>query len=238
LLVLNSYFLQLRFACVPALHCHSCPLSIFACPVGVLVNFSALRILPFFAIGMLGIVGVVSGRLVCGWLCPFGLIQDVLHKIPVRKIRIPRKFAYTKYLVLIGLVFAVPFFFPNSRFTFCRVCPAATLEASIPWRIMGVSSGYGFSFFFRVAVLLGVLVLVVILNRGFCRLLCPLGAIFSLFNRFSLFRIRLTKKDCNDCGLCARVCPVGLNPAKEMYSPECIRCLKCTSTRHLKFGIK
>jgi len=238
LVALNLYFLQLHSICIPALNCHFCPAAVFACPIGVLVNFSSLRIFPFVAVGLLGLVGIIGGRLVCGWLCPFGLLQDSLHKIPTRKITVPHQFAYTKYAVLIGLVILVPFFFPNSHLTFCRLCPTGTLESAIPWKIMGISSGYDFRFLLRISILLGVVALAIVLNRGFCRLLCPLGAIFSIFNRFSLFRIRLTKKDCNNCGRCTKMCPAGLNPAEQMHSPECIRCLECTSTRHLKLGIK
>jgi len=237
-LFLNAYFFRLRSICIPALNCHSCPAAVFACPIGVLVNFAGLRIFPFVAIGILGLVGIVAGRLVCGWLCPFGLLQDGLHKIPSKKLTPPPRLGYVKYLVLIALVGMVPFFFPKSPLTFCRVCPAATLESSIPWRIMGVSSGVLSAFVIRVAILVGVLLLVVAVSRGFCRLLCPLGAIFALFNRVSLFRIRLTKEDCNDCGLCARDCPVEIHPVTQMNSAECIRCLKCTSRRHLKLGMK
>ncbi len=234
----NLYFVQLRSICIPVLNCHSCPAAVFACPIGVLLNFSSLRIFPFVALGTLGLVGIIGGRWVCGWLCPFGLLQDGLHKIPTKKITMLPKLAYMKYGVLIGLVILIPYFFPNSAFAFCRICPAGTLESAIPWRIMGIVSGYSLRFYLRMAILLGVFALVIALGRGFCRLLCPLGAIFSIFNRYSLFRIRVTKEDCKDCGECAKLCPVGLNPPRQMHSPECIRCLKCTSTHHLKFGIR
>jgi len=238
LVFLNAYFLRLRSICIPALNCHSCPAAVFACPIGVVVNFASLRIFPFVAIGILGLVGIIGGRLVCGWLCPFGLIQDGLHKIPTKKLSVPPKLGYAKYGVLIALVLLVPFFFPGSALVFCRLCPAGTLESSIPWRIMGVSSPFILGFSVRIAILVGVLALVIIVSRGFCRVLCPLGAIFALFNRFSLLRIRLTKHDCNNCGLCAKKCPVDIDPVTQMNSPECIRCLKCTSTHHLKLGAR
>jgi len=238
LVFLNAYFLRLRSICIPALNCHSCPAAVFACPIGVIVNFASLRIFPFIAIGILGVVGTIGGRLVCGWLCPFGFIQDGLYKIPTKKLSLPHKVGYTKYLVLIAMVVAIPFFFPNSLLVFCRVCPAATIESSIPWRIMGVSTPFTLGFPLRIGVLVVVLILMIVVSRGFCRLLCPLGAIFSIFNRFSFFRIRLTKHDCNDCGRCLKNCPVRIHPVKQMNSPECIRCLKCTSTHHLKLGVK
>ncbi len=235
---LNAYFLRLRSICIPALNCHSCPAAVFACPIGVLVNFASLLVFPFVAVGILGLAGTIGGRLVCGWLCPFGLLQDGLYKIPSKKLTISPRLAYTPYLVFVGLVVMVPFFFPKSLLVFCRVCPAGTLESSIPWRIIGLSTPFTIGFPLRLAILLGVLILMIVVSRGFCRLLCPLGAIFGLFNRFSLFRIRLTKHKCNNCGLCARMCPVAIDPVKQMNSPPCIRCLKCTSTHHLKLGVK
>jgi ferredoxin-type protein NapH len=238
LALLNAYFLRLRSICVPALNCHSCPAAVFACPIGVLVNFASLRIFPLVAIGILGLAGIIGGRLFCGWLCPFGLIQDGLYRIPTRKFTAPPSLGYAKYLVLILLVVTVPFLFPKSLLVFCRVCPAGTLESSIPWRIIGVSTPFTLGFPIRMTILLGVLILMIVVSRGFCRILCPLGAIFAVFNRVSLFRIRLTKRECKDCGLCASMCPVEIDPVKEMNSPECVRCLKCTSTRHLKLGIK
>jgi len=238
LALLNVYFLRLRSLCIPALNCHSCPAAVFACPIGVLVNFASLRVFPFVAIGILGLVGTIGGRLVCGWICPFGFLQDGLYKVPTRKLTLRPGLAYGKYLMLLGLVLMVPFFFPKSALVFCRVCPAGTVESSIPWRIIGVSSPFTFGFPLRIGILLSMLVLMIVVSRGFCRLLCPLGAIFSVFNRFSLLRMRLTKHDCSNCGLCAKRCPVEIDPVKQMNSPECIRCLKCTSTHHLKLGIK
>jgi hypothetical protein len=131
LVFLNVYLLRLRSICIPALNCHSCPAAVFACPIGVLVNFAALRVFPFVAIGILGFVGSITGRLACGWLCPFGFIQDGLYKIPSKKFGIPRRLGYTKYVALLLMVAFIPFFFPESLLVFCRVCPAGTLESAI-----------------------------------------------------------------------------------------------------------
>lgn len=240
--ILMLPFFGLKRICGPALHCHSCPLSMFACPLGVLVNFSTLRIIPFVAIGTLGLIGTLFGRIVCGWICPFGLLQDGLAKITRLKYSIPRPLRYTKYLVLVGLVFFVPFFFPGAPYTFCHFCPTGTLESAVALRVIGdeqaLAAGMGTMFFIRVAILAGFFIFTILVSRGFCRMFCPLGAIYSLFNRISLFRMSLNTHKCTNCGACAKKCPVDIDPVKDINSAECIRCLDCTPIGHLKLGSK
>ena len=78
---------NLKHACVPGLNCYSCPGATGACPIGSLQavigswNFK----MAYYVIGFLIFVGALLGRLVCGFLCPFGLIQDLLNKIPFPK---------------------------------------------------------------------------------------------------------------------------------------------------------
>ncbi|MDI6827889.1 MAG: 4Fe-4S binding protein [Armatimonadota bacterium] len=209
-----------------------------ACPIGILINFGTLRLIPFITIGILGLVATLGGRLVCGWICPFGLLQDALYKIRTRKITLPYQLTFVKYVLLVGLVFAVPFLLPGRPYTYCNFCPAGTLESAIPWAFMGISSGSWWSFITRITILLGVLILAVLASRSFCRVLCPLGALFALFNRFSLFRLKMTIKTCDGCGICQAKCPVEIDPVSQMNTAECIRCLECTTTNHLKLGTK
>lgn len=236
---LNLPFTHLLGVCAPVFYCHGCPLATMACPIGVLVNFSTLRVFPFLALGILGLVGTIGGRLVCGWLCPFGMIQDLLYKIPTKKIKIPRAFNYAKYGILVGLVFAVPYFLPGQPYTFCHFCPSGTLEASIPWELRGVaSSGGSGAHAARLIILGAVLLLGVIATRSWCKTLCPLGAIFSFFNKFSIFRFRLATHECKGCGVCLKKCPVEIDPVADMNTAECIRCADCTTTDHIKLGMR
>lgn len=238
LVFLNLPFLRLRAICAPVFYCHSCPLASMACPLGVLVNFSALKLFPFITLGILVMVGTLGGRFVCGWLCPFGFMQDLLYKIRSRKFSVPQWTGYTKYAVLVGLVLAVPFFWPGKPYTFCDFCPSGTIESTIPWAFLGVFNGFVPRFFIRISVLLAVIALAVLVSRGFCRTLCPLGAIFSFFNRFSLFRFSLEYEKCDDCGVCAELCPVDIDPVDQMNGAECVRCLDCTSNKHIDIGVK
>ena len=231
-----------KAVCVPVLNCYSCPGALGACPIGALQ--AALggmkRHFPFYVLGMLMLFGVVLGRVVCGLLCPFGLVQDLLHKLPFPKVEVPRRIdrpaRYVKYVVLLVLVVLLPAFAltdPGVRPPyFCQyVCPAGTLEGGIPLLLADpmLRGLAGALFQWKVLVLIGVVLPSLCIHRPFCRYLCPLGAFYSLFNRFSFFQMRLDERRCVGCGRCERSCPMAVEVTKDINSPECIRCGKCRS---------
>ena len=96
--------------CNPGLNCYSCPAAGFACPIGALqaVNGSMEFQFSFYVAGVLLAFGVLLGRAVCGWLCPFGLIQELIHRIPSPKLKLKKVFLYLKYLVLVVFVLVLP----------------------------------------------------------------------------------------------------------------------------------
>lgn len=239
--------------CAPGFYCHGCPWATMACPIGILVNFSKLGVFPVLALGTLGLFGALAGRFVCGWICPFGWLQDMLYKIRTRKFHMPPALRYVKYAMLVVFVIGIPYMMgarmfglsTANRATFCDICPSGFLEALIPYASMGgwntdsgLFAGFNSLFFIKAGITLGVVLMSVFIARGFCRMFCPLGAIFGLFNKFSLFRYNLTYHKCNGCGACAKVCPVEIDPVKQINDAECIRCYECTNTKHLKFGAK
>ena len=93
--------------CNPGLHCYSCPAASVSCPIGALqsVSGSMKFDFSFYITGFLLAVGVLLGRFVCGFLCPFGLVQELLAKIPApgKKLRLPAFTKYLKYIILIVL---------------------------------------------------------------------------------------------------------------------------------------
>jgi len=233
-------------ACVPILNCYSCPSAIGACPIGSIQNFFAtlkfnLSIVSYqfglYVIGVLGAVGSLVGRMPCGWLCPFGLVQEVLYKIPSRKFHIPKFMSYGRYVVLVMFVFLLPLLvldqYGFGQTWFCKwICPAGTLEAGIPLVILneGIRSQVGLLFSWKMFVLILFLVWMVFAQRPFCRTTCPLGAIFGLFNKVSLFRMAVDDDKCIQCNTCYENCPVELKIYESSNSPDCVRCLKCVKS--------
>ena len=230
---------SLKYACVPGLNCYSCPGALASCPMGALqsvLNKKGFEI-PFAVLGFFFIFGSIFGRFVCGWLCPFGMVQDLLHKIPIfrKRKQLPYNsvLKYGKYLVLFGLVI-VGSSFLFSGFVkvpaFCKyLCPSGTLMGAIPLLSANeqLRSQIGGLFYWKLGVLIFLIVLSMKIYRPFCQYLCPLGAIYGWFNRFSLVQIRWEKEGCTSCMACRKACPVNLPPEKISVSAECIKCGKC-----------
>lgn len=240
-----------KAVCVPVLNCYSCPGALGACPIGSLQAAlgGSSRRFPFYVLGLLMLFGVALGRLICGLLCPFGLVQDLLHKIPVsrkwKRLPFHKILKYGKYVTLVLLV-GVGSLFLFGGFAkipaFCKyLCPSGTLLGALP--LLGrnelLRSQIGGLFYWKLGVLLFLLILSVKVYRPFCQYLCPLGAIYGWFNRFSLVQIRWEKEKCISCGACERACPVALDVQEISVSPECIRCGKCVGacpTKCLQFS--
>lgn len=231
----------LKGVCVPFLNCYACPSALFACPIGTLQHFMAMRTVPFYLLGFLGLVGMTVGRMPCGWICPFGFLQDLMYRIRSPKYRIPRMWSYCKYLTLVFLAIVIPF--KTGELWFSNLCPAGKLSAALPWLLWNpvdaatgqpvVQQSPGVVFYLGVLILMGFLVWFVLSKRPFCRVACPLGAIFSVFNRYSLIRLEVVPQ-CDGCNTCEIHCPMDLNVYEDIDSIDCIRCLECTRCGHVK----
>ena len=228
-----------KTVCVPVLNCYSCPGALGACPIGSLqATLGVKHHFPFYVLGLMMLFGVLLGRLVCGLLCPFGLVQDLLYKIPFHKCNVPKKIdrpaRYLKYCILLVLVILLPAFAASKSGIippyFCKyLCPAGTLEGGIPHVLLNpqLRKVAGVLFDWKLLVLLFIVLASTIVHRPFCRYLCPLGAFYSLFNRFSFFQMHVDRSKCVGCRVCERVCPMAVEVIKNCNSAECIRCGKC-----------
>ena len=249
-LVTNSFFEgfktgkiysgELKQLCVPGMNCYSCPGAKGSCPIGALqaVIGSPNYKFSYYVVGFLFFVGALIGRGVCGYLCPFGLVQDLLHKIPfVKKIETfkgDKALRKAKYLILLVFVILLPLFLVDiigqGAPYFCKlICPVGMLEGGIPlvWMNTSMRGAVGFLYAWKGLILLLTILLSIIIYRPFCKYICPLGAIYSLFNSVSFFRYTLDHQKCIHCGRCKAVCEMQCDPVQNCNDLECIRCGKC-----------
>jgi polyferredoxin len=194
-----------------------------------LLNFAVLS-------GVLG-VSLVAGRAFCGWMCPLGAVQEWLaglarriggekHRVRGKLSQAPfprqlprwadRPLRYVKYLIL-GLVLftSVAAVYPPLH----PFCPARAV----------------FSFKLTTGLMWSVLIIFIItsllVERIWCKYLCPLGAALAIFNRISPVRLYADFKSCNHCGRCDIECSMGIKDVPDNLSDtECIRCLECLET--------
>ncbi len=229
-----------KYICLPGMNCYSCPGALGACPIGSLqatLNARQYK-LSLYALGFLALFGTIMGRFVCGFLCPFGLIQDLLFKIPfVKKIRrLPGEKAlrWLRFVFLAVFVILLPLFVID--FTglgqpwFCKwICPVGTLEGGIPLVLLNsaMRGAAGFLFRWKLVILLITILSSIIIYRPFCRYLCPLGAVYGLFNKISFYRIKIDTDKCISCGACQKACRLDIPVWQNPDSLDCIRCGDC-----------
>ncbi|MDE7396030.1 MAG: redoxin family protein [Clostridiales bacterium] len=226
-----------KYMCVPGLNCYSCPGAVGACPLGAFQNAlaeSSVRA-PYYVIGILAIFAIMFARTICGFLCPVGLVQELLYKIrtpKLRKSRVTRIFSYFKYVLLAVLVIIIPLLYSRRNVPlpgFCKyICPAGTLGGAIGLLINPKNSAMfgmlGGQFAWKFSLLIVFIVASVFIFRFFCRFFCPLGAIYGFFNRIALLGVKVDKEKCTDCGKCVTVCKMDI---KRVGDHECINCGQC-----------
>lgn len=242
----------LKSICAPGLNCYSCPAATLACPIGslqqILANIRfALQTgqyhVGLFVVGSMGVAGGFFGRMICGWACPFGLIQELLYKIPTpRKYDVPRPLRYIKFVILAVMVILLPLFaidaFGAGQTYFCKyLCPAGTLEAGIPMLFLQpeLRQTVGPLFYNKLSFLVFFVIWSVLASRPFCRTACPLGAFYALFSKSKLVSLRWHEDRCTKCKACHYVCPMGVKFNESPQDTECISCLKCMN-QACKYG--
>ena len=239
-----------KSVCVPGLNCYSCPGAVGACPLGSLQSSLSGVILhfPFYVLGLIMLMGLFFGRLICGWACPFGLMQELIYKLPTPKIKLSpavQRFTLLKYLITVIFLVVLPlgFYFIDGIGipAFCKyICPAGTLEAALPLAAVNkdISSALGGLFTWKLMILLMVILASACIYRPFCRFICPLGAIYSLFNKLSIYGVKVDMGKCIGCDKCLRHCPM---QCQSLGDRECIHCNACAEvcpTKAISLGKK
>lgn len=227
-----------KAVCVPGFNCYSCPGAAGACPLGSIQNalaYSGHRA-GWYVLGIIMIFGLSLGRTICGWLCPLGLIQELLYKIPtpkIKKSRVTRALSYLKYVILAVFVVAVPMWYGVRHDLavpgFCKyICPAGTFEGAIGLLSNPKNTSYFamlrilFTRKFVIMIVIGAAC--IFCYRSFCRFICPLGAIYGLFNKLALVSVKVDENRCNGCGSCVRSCKMDV---RHVGDHECINCAQC-----------
>ena len=232
----------LKRFCVPGMNCYACPAAVMSCPIGAMQAVLGQRKakFPFYVIGFLSFIGILVGRFICGWLCLFGLIQELLYMIPVPKLTVKKHIdnvlRFAKYVFLFGFCIALVLFlrteFGITIPYFCKfICPIGMLEGGIPLLILNEAyrTAAGLLYAWKFIILVLIVVLSMIINRPFCKYICPLGAFYSLFQKFSFLKLSVDTDLCVNCGACEKLCKMQVNPALDPNNKECIRCGECVS---------
>lgn len=227
-----------KSVCVPGLNCYSCPAASGACPIGsfqAVVGSSKFGF-SYYITGFLILLGVLLGRFICGFLCPFGWLQELLHKIPSKKLSTKKlkPLTYLKYIILLLAVVLLPALAVNDVGMgdpfFCKyICPQGVLEGAIPLSLVneGIRAALGTLFVQKLFILLAAVALSILFYRPFCKWICPLGAFYALLNKISLLEIKMDEQKCVSCGKCAASCKMDVDVRKTPNHAECIRCGKC-----------
>ncbi len=234
----NIYTGKTKQFCAPGINCYSCPGAVGACPLGSLQgSFSADKSTIYYVCGILLLYAILFGRMICGWFCPFGLIQELIYKIKTPKLKkspITRILSYLKYVILVFFVFIVPItyaFRDTPLPAFCKyICPAGTIEGGLLLLSNKVNVGYfsmlGPIFTWKFLLMISMVVGCIFIFRLFCRFICPLGALYGLFNKYSIFGIKVEQSKCVDCNKCISQCKLDIH---HVGDAECISCGECIS---------
>lgn len=250
-IITNSYFKgffngkiytgKLKNLCYPGLNCYSCPGALGSCPLGSLQNaFASVKSqISFYILGMLMLFGILFGRLICGFLCPFGLFQDLIYKLKFFKIKKQKNIPLHKYMKNLRYIFLaffvviMPIFLRDNLISspyFCKyICPSGTFMAGVPLILTNKEyfSIIGYLFAWKMLLMIIFFLLSIKFYRPFCKYICPLGAIYGFFNPISIYRFEIKKDKCISCKRCQKACPMDIKVYQSPNSFDCIRCQKC-----------
>ncbi len=238
----------------PYFFCYSCPWDVGACPIGILEHsvidiqieglfWTGMAMLGFF-IGFMVLMGLLFGRAFCGWGCPIGALQDVTNKTGIGKYlnkkiggEIDHRVKYIKYLILIAIPFLSYWAMDLFYTTFC---PVGGVTGTVPTLVFYASEWtLGTTFPIKITSIVLFIILILLVVRGWCKYLCPVGAFLAPLNYKSAVNLSRDEGSCTNCNLCERACPMDVKGMGRHEDAECILCGRCVDNcRHgsLKLG--
>ncbi|MCD6512959.1 MAG: 4Fe-4S binding protein [Thermoplasmata archaeon] len=227
----------------PYFYCWEAPQATMSCPIGIMEHavLETSIALALILTGTIFIVSSIFGRAACGWACPIGFLQDLIGKDKKKNKKgmseRDRKARYIKYAILAAIP---PVVYITGTMAYTNICPIGGLTATIPILLLS-PGGYTPTAFFipKITLVALTIFLIVFVRRGWCKYLCPVGAMMGPFNKVSLLQIKFDESKCLKCYNCAIACPMDINMPYDNKSAECIRCGLCIDacpTDALKFG--
>jgi uncharacterized protein with FMN-binding domain/NAD-dependent dihydropyrimidine dehydrogenase PreA subunit len=178
---------------------------------------------------------IIMGPVFCGWICPFGTLQDVFSKLGsklgIKKYAMPAKvkkvLAFSRYLLLIITIFISADFI----FNILSLDPRANLTTLLGGKTLTIA-GYIAIFIFALSSMF--------FERPFCNYLCIEGAKFGLLSAARPVTIIRNEETCVGCSKCNRACPMNIDVAShgQVRSLQCINCMECVAACPVKDTLK
>ncbi|MDD4954677.1 MAG: 4Fe-4S binding protein [Candidatus Omnitrophica bacterium] len=204
---------EIGFICNSGIPCSNCLLSFGVCPIGALQRIAFIPGSTYIVLISLAVIGVIFGALTCGWLCPVGFIQDILHSLRIKKIKITNKLKIIRNFILF---IAVILIFLELRFNLLSKNRIGIFEET--------------TIFLGFALLL----FAVFIKRPLCRIICPIGLIYGKLNSISPIKVNLDVNRCSGCSNCAKVCICDIEPRSQVNNDSCAKCFNCVKACNLR----
>ena len=207
---------------------------VLACPLGTAQTFLAAReVYVPLLLGSLGLLVLAAalGRVFCSWICPQGLISEAADRLRAALPRVPlgadsdarHRRGRMVLLSVLAVGLASTFFLGVP--VLCYICPVG-----IVCRAFVSSTWLGVVGALIVIVLLIVAVEMTLARRGWCRYVCPLGAVYGMCATPRTLRVTRNPKACVGCGSCEADCPMGCSPLKGKIRDTCTNCMACVDS--------
>jgi ferredoxin len=231
----------------PYFFCYSNPWDVGNCPLGLLEHgavdiqnmfWTGVALLLYVA-GFLALMAVIFGRAFCGWACPIGALQDIANKLKIsdkvrKKLRpnVHPRWKNVKYLMLLAV--PVTAYFARDLF-YTNLCPIGGITGTLPTMLFYSSEwAFGSSFIVKLTSMILFSALIILVVRGWCKYLCPIGAFLAPWNKVSAVGLRRNEDTCKHCNLCEKKCPMDIKDMGVKPESECILCGRCVDS--CKFG--